>query len=343
VDRRAFLAIGAAGLGATRAADAQQAPKVHSIGLVAESPGLFGESLVAEASSANRDAWSFAVLTETQLVELERSLLVTAPGQPKRQVAVRTSKGSAQLEEDATDLVRQPVDLFVTVGASATLAVAKATKTIPIVAVGVIDPVLLGLAQSLARPGGNITGLSLGGAEWLSKGLDLLLQASPRARRISILANPSNPEAAKAIAATSETARALGVTITSLSVERWGDMPQAVRAMVAGVPLLVVSDLLFVRLRSLILQTATMRKIPTMFQARAWVTAGGLMSYEASVDEMQQRVMAYVSKILGGASANLLPIELPTKFELAINLKPAKAFGLTIPPSLLQRADQVIE
>jgi putative ABC transport system substrate-binding protein len=343
VRRRAFLAAVALGLRAARVAAEQQTTKVHSLGLVAESPVLFGGALVADASAPNRDTWSFAVLTETQLDELERSLLIAAPGQPKREVTVRTTKGDAQLERAATELVRQSVDLLVTVGASATQAAAKATKTIPIVAVGVIDPVLLGLARSLGRPGGNVTGLSFGGAEWLSKGLELLAQASPRAHRISILANPSNPEVAKMVAATSATAQTLGVTITALSVERWGDMSRAVNAMVSGDPLLVVSDLMFVRLRTLILQTASKRKIPTMFQARAWVNAGGLMSYEPSVDEMQQRAMAYVDKLLGGARVSELPIELPTRFELTINLKTAKALGLTVPPSLLQRADQVIE
>jgi putative ABC transport system substrate-binding protein len=288
----------------------------------------------------------FGTLPHARLIELEVAL--KSVGYPEHQVRVETriaDSGLTRLENLAGELVKSGAEVIVAVGTPATLAALKRTRTVPIVAVGVSDPVALGFARSLAKPSGNVTGLSLAGPELMAKGLDLLVQAVPGAQRVAILWNPSNPGAATAIGESHTAARLLGVRLFPAILERPETLAAVLQELrlISPQALLVVSDSHFMNELLQILRFAREARLPTMFQSGVWVERGGLMAYGPSVSEMQRRATAYVAKILRGAKPEDLPFEEPTRFELVVNLRTAKALGLTIPPSLLARADQVIE
>jgi len=258
----------------------------------------------------------------------------------------RTGALSAQqLDTYAADLVQRPADIIVTVGTPATLAASRATKSIPIVMLGVSDPVRSGLAHSLARPGGNITGLSLLGPALMTKQLDFLAEVTPTVKNVAILWNPTNAGAATAIAELSTTARQHQITLLLVGMRNAGDVTSAIDTLNRSQAnaLLVVNDPAIAAQASLIMQWAQIRRIPTMFQSRDWLPAGGLLAYEPDFCEMEHRAASYVSKILNGERPATLPIEQPTKFQLTINRTTAWAIGLQIPQSLLLQANQVIE
>jgi ABC-type uncharacterized transport system substrate-binding protein len=226
------------------------------------------------------------------------------------------------------------------------VAAKNATGTIPIVMIGVGDPVDTGLVASLARPGGNVTGLSYSvGMETIGKGLQLLKEAVPKVRRVAILSNPANPSPALAISNVQAAARSLRVQLQLLEARGPDGFDGAFAAMAKEhvEVLLVVGDPAFDLQRARLADLAVQNRLPSMHTLRQSVEAGGLMSYGPSVADLWRRAATYVDKILKGAKPADLPVEQPTKFELVINLKTAKSLGVTIPASLLLRADETIQ
>ena len=259
----------------------------------------------------------------------------------------RFAGGMAErLPDLAAELVRLRVDLIVTPSTPTLLAAKNATTTIPIVTVGGADPVELGLVASLARPGGNITGLTSSfGPEIAGKQLALLKETVPKVSRIAVLWNPTTPGNALALKETENAARVLGIELQVLEARSLNDFDSVFSAMSrkrAGA-LLVLGDVMFTTHRKRLAGLAAKGRLPAMYWSRQVVDEGGLISYGANILENFRRAAVYVDKILKGAKPSDLPIERPTKFELVINLKTAKALGLTIPPALQLRADQVID
>ena len=252
-----------------------------------------------------------------------------------------------RLPDLAAELVRLKVDLIVaSAGTQAATAAKNATETIPIVMIYVRDPVGTGLIASLARPGGNVTGVSgSAGLEIVAKQLELLKETVPKIRRVAILSNPANAYHQLAIREVNVAARSLGVQLQLLEARGPNEFDGAFAAMATERvgALLVLSDAIFNSHRTRLADLAARSRLPAAYGVRESVEAGGLMSYGPSFLDLFRRSAAYVDKILKGAKPGDLPVEQPTKIELVINLKTAKALGLTIPPSLLQRADQVIE
>ncbi len=248
----------------------------------------------------------------------------------------------------AAELVALKVDVLVAPGTLAALAAKRATKTIPIVFPTVGDPVTDGLVTTLARPGGNVTGLSNLSPELVGKCLELLHQAIPGVSRVAILWQPDAvPErTGKDIGKRAEVAgQALGIRLQFVEVRGPADFDRAFSDMTrarAGA-LTVLSTPMFASERGRLVALAAENRLPAVYPLREFVDAGGLMAYGPNAIDLYRRAATYVDRILKGAKPGDLPVEQPTKFELVINLKTAKALGLTIPPSLLQRADQVIE
>jgi putative tryptophan/tyrosine transport system substrate-binding protein len=222
------------------------------------------------------------------------------------------------------------------------LAAKEASRTIPIVFTGVGDPVTIGLVTSLARPGGNVTGLSLLGPELVGKRLEQLTQAVPGVSRVAVLWQRTDKDVLKVAEAA---ARALGVRLLFVEAQGPADFERAFSDMTrarAGA-LTVRPAPMFITERKRLVDLAAKNRLPAVYAWREFVDAGGLMAYGPNLADLSRRAATYVDEILKGAKPGELPVEQPTKFDLVINLKTAKALGLTIPPSLLQRADQVIE
>ena len=245
----------------------------------------------------------------------------------------------------APDLVRLNVNVIVTWGTPATLAAQQATKTIPIVMASAGDPVRSGLVASLAHPGGNVTGLMVLGAGLGTKRLELLKEIVPNIARVAFLWNPANPDQKTHFGNVQAGARALGVTIQSVEARSREELEKGLATVKRDRPsaLLTTADSLQQRYIDRIIEFALQTRLPAMYQLKEAVDRGGLMSYGASLPDLGRRAAYYVDKILQGAKPADLPVEQPTKFELVINLKTAKALGLTIPQTLLLRADQIIE
>jgi putative ABC transport system substrate-binding protein len=244
----------------------------------------------------------------------------------------------------AAELVRLQVDVIVAPGPILP-ALKQATSTIPIVMAAGPDPVGDGFVRSLGRPGGNFTGLSLQEIETTGKRLELLKELVPSAVPVAVLWNNVNPNSPRYWQAAEAAARKRGWKLLKLEIRDAGELEGAFKTAMsarAGALLTLASTLLFHRIRQ-VAELAATNRLPAMYELRPYVEAGGLMSYSADIDEIWRRAAAFVDKILKGARPGDLPIEQPTKFELVINLKTARALGLTIPQSLLLRADQVIE
>jgi len=258
----------------------------------------------------------------------------------------RFSEGKAErFPEFAAEMVRLRVDLIIVITTPAALAAKHATQTIPIVIPTAIDPVGAGLVASLARPGGNVTGLSSISADLAGKRLELLKDVVPGLSRVVVLWNAANPANASAWQETQAAARALGLLLHAQDVRGPQDLEGAFALTAKARPdaLLVLSDALLTMYRQPIAKFATQQHLPSVFPTREWAVAGGLMSYGASQTDLLRRAATYVDKILKGAKPADLPVEQPMKFELVINLKTAEALGLTIPPTLLFQADEVIQ
>jgi len=249
-----------------------------------------------------------------------------------------------RLPDLAAELVRLKVDVFFTTGTPATNAAKHATKTIPIVFVNVSDPVASGLVASLARPGGNITGLTNISSDLSGKQLELLKESVPGATRVAVLWNPANPAAALQLKETEAAARSLKVQLQLQEVRDPKALDTAFSAMNRGRPnaLFVLADPMLSTYQSRIADLAIRGRLPTIYWLRSFTDAGGLMSYGPSNADLNRRAAIYVDKILKGAKPSDLPVEQPMKFEFVINLKTAKQIGLTIPPNVLARADKVI-
>jgi putative ABC transport system substrate-binding protein len=317
--RRTFVAGMAAVMAAPLAAEAQQTGKSYRIGVLG-----VGESQLF------RQALREAGYVEGQNLTIEWR---DPEGKPER------------VGDLAAELVRLKVDLLVAPNPLATIAAKKATTSIPIVMLHTPDPVQLGLVASLARPGGNITGTTSLSADLSVKQLQLLKEAIPRAARISVLWNSANPWHAIALKAADSAGRSLVAELHSVEVRVPEELDAAFAAMAKerADAVLVLSDPMTFFHRRRVADLAAKRRLPTMHGVRGYVDAGGLMSYWAYQADLYRRLASYVDRILRGAKPGDLPIEQPTRFELVINLKTAKALGLRIPPSLLARADQVIE
>jgi putative tryptophan/tyrosine transport system substrate-binding protein len=250
-----------------------------------------------------------------------------------------------QLRELAAELVRVKVDVIVTYTTPATQAAKQATGKIPIVIATVIDPVAAGLVASLAHPGGNITGLSQMVPELVGKQLEVLKEVAPKISRVAILSNPANPAHALAIRDVKVAARSLGVQLQLLEARGPSEIESAFAAMTterAGAVIVLVDSMLIDH-RTRIADLAVRRRLPTVSATIETAEAGGLMAYGPSVRDMFRRAATYVDRILKGAKPAELPIEQPTKFELVLNTKTARALGLTISPSVLGRADEIIQ
>jgi putative ABC transport system substrate-binding protein len=246
----------------------------------------------------------------------------------------------------AAELVRSNVDVIVAPAGSAALAAKSATTSIPIVMIFPSDPVEIGLVSSLRRPGGNITGTTFTtGPEIFGKQLQILKETIPRTSRVGMLSNPADPSFALQAREVEAAARALRIRLQPVEARGPEDFDGAFAAMARerAEALLVIGSSTFLAHRSRLAELAVKRRLPTMFSFRENVEAGGLMAYAVNMVDFVGRSAVYVDKILKGAKPADLPVEQPTKFELVINLQTARAIGLTIPQSLLLRADKVIE
>jgi putative ABC transport system substrate-binding protein len=318
IGRRAFL-VGMAGLaGWPLAARAQQA-KANRVGV-----------LTVEYPEELRQALSSLGYVEGRNLALE---VRDTEGKPNR------------VEEAAFELARLKVDVIVATYPGAVFSARRASATIPIVMVNTPDPVELGLVASLAHPGGSITGVTSLSVDVSTKQLDLLKQAVPRASRIAVLWNPDNPWHPLAVKGLRGQEQSLGLQLQVVGVRGPSEFPEAFRAMVTNraPALLFFADPMTFTHRKRLADLAVEHRLPAMGSLASFAEAGNLMSYWADRGDLFRRAASYVDRILKGARPADLPIEQPTKFELVINLKTAKALGLTIPQSLLLRADQVIE
>ena len=327
MDRRAFTStLAGALLVAPLAAEGQQAGKVYRIGML--------ETRSAVLNAANIDAF-------------RRGLLDLGYKDGRNiEIVYRSSDGRDERFPDlASELVRLKVDLILTRGTPAALAAKSASRTIPVVMAASGAPVESGLVASLARPGGNVTGLGSGIGESYPKRVELLGELLPRLKRIAVILNMRNPSIPPWWAVVEVSARTLGIEPQLLDLRRAEDLPrqfdaaanQRAEALIVGLDGITQANL------RPIAELAVRHRLPSIYPARAYADVGGLMTYGSSDVQMYQRAATFVDKIFKGATPANLPVEQPTKWELVINLKTAKALGLTIPPSLLQRADQVIE
>jgi len=311
-------------LAATGAAEAQQPARAHRIGVLRS--GAPPDPHVEAFREGLRDLG----YREGQEVVLE----------------YRYAEGKeGRLPELAAELARLRVDVIFTSGTRAIEAARQVTGTIPIVFGAAGDPVATGLVASLARPGGNITGISLVGLELTGKRLELIKETAPKASRVAILYNVLNRAMEARLAQGQMAAKTLGVQIQALRVHGPDEFDEAFAAMArerAGALVMVVDPFtLFHRQR--LAELVAKHRLPTISEGREFVEVGGLMSYGPSLRANFRRAAALVDKIFKGAKPADLPVEQPTRFELVINMKTAKALGLTIPPSVLIRADQVIQ
>jgi putative ABC transport system substrate-binding protein len=325
MQRREFITLlGGAAVAWPLSARAQQAVKLYRIGILSPElapPGFF---------EAFRQGLGELGYVEGQNIAFE----------------VRSAEGYGQrLAAFANQLVGLKVDVILAINTPSVQAAKKASATIPIVMTRIADPVKSGLVRSLSRPGGNITGLSFMVDELSGKRLALLKEALPSVSRVAVLWYESNPGADIAVGAIKAASRELGLELLLLPVHGPADLIGAFQAATRGrvEALIVIEDVVATKHRVEILNLAATHSLAVVSQYKAFAEAGALMAYGPSPSVMYRRTAYYVDRILKGANAGDLPVEQPTKFDLVINLKTAKALGLTVPPSLLARADEVIE
>jgi putative tryptophan/tyrosine transport system substrate-binding protein len=302
---------------------AQQGAKLPTIGFLGGAASVFAPWTAAFEARMRELGW-----IEGRTIAIEYRW---GEGRPERNVEI------------AAEFVRSQVDVIVTTG-SAVPAVKQATAAIPIVFAVANDPVGGGLVASLARPGGNVTGLSLEATDTVGKRLELLREVLPRLRRIAIMLKAGSPETVLELNEVQAAAHKLGLEVMPFQIKQAEDIAPAFEGFKAQADALyVVGDNLIVANRARIVSLALGARLATSFNTRDIVQAGGLMSYGPSFPDLFRRAADYVDKILRGTKPGDIPVEQPTKFDLAVNLKTATALGLTVPASLLARADQVIE
>src|SRR5215510_8509769 len=261
-------------------------------------------------------------------------------------VELRTTDGSLdKLPQLAEELVRLKVDVILASAGPAALAAGKATTSLPIVFVGVVDPVGLGLVPSLGRPGGNLTGLAATttSEDFAGKRLELLKGIVPSLKRVAVLWHPRNLSNHIQLKGAQVAARTLGVRLEPVSIEGPNDFVSAGKAVRGSDGLLFLESPLFTTHRARLAELASKSRLPAIYGQREYVDVGGLMSYGTQFHDLYRRAALPVDKILKGAKPADLPVEQPTKFEFLINLKTARAIGLTIPPATLARADEIIQ
>lgn len=259
-------------------------------------------------------------------------------------VEFRSTDGNVdQLPQLAEELVRSKVDVILASAAPSALAAKKATTSLPIVFVAVFDPVELGLVPSLARPGGNVTGLAFSSADLAGKRLQLFSELVPKLKRVAMLWEGANPGNLLQLKGAEAAARTLGMAFQSVPVRGPNDFDSAFRAVRGADGLLQADGALFLTHRARLVELAAASRLPVLYGVREMVDGGGLLSYGPHLPDQYRLGATYVDKILKGAKPADLPVEQPAKFELVVNLRTAKALGLTVPASLLVRADQIIE
>jgi putative ABC transport system substrate-binding protein len=325
--RRAFLAL-LAGTALARPgrASAQPSGKIHRVGFLGNST----EALEANLVGPFREGLRERGYTEGQNVN----------------IVYRWAEGKYErLPTLVAELIAAPVDIIVTAGTPAALAVKRATTTIPLVMVAVGDPVGTGLVKSLAHPGGNLTGLVSIAPDLEGKRLELLAEVVPKLSSVAFLMNLANPFHVTSETQARAAAKALNLRIAFFPIVAEAEFEPAFQAIAAQRPgaLVMLADRLFLHHRERIVEFSARHRLPTVYAYVELVRAGGLMSFGPSYPGMHRRAAYFVDRILKGARAADLPMEQPNKFELLINLKTARAYGLTIPQPVLLRADEVIE
>jgi putative tryptophan/tyrosine transport system substrate-binding protein len=325
VDRRRFLLTSLAGALAVPFAAGAQPAKLPTIGFLGPStPSLDSHRVGAFVQRLRELGWIEG-----------------------RNVAIEYRWGEGRIErlaEFAAEFVRLKVDVIVTSGTPQVVAAKQATSVIPIVFAAVGDPVGTGVVASLARPGGNVTGLSIQATDLAAKRLGLLREVVPGLRRLAIMANSDSRTAVLEMREVQATARTLGLEVVTSEIRRPENIAPAFEALKGRAEALYVCNDPLVTTNRISINTLALGvRLPAMYNVREFVEAGGLMSYGPSFLDLYRRTADFVDKILRGTKPADIPVEQPTKFELVINLKTAKALGLTIPQSVVARADQVIE
>jgi putative ABC transport system substrate-binding protein len=331
MDRREFIGTLAGGLvAAPLAAEAQSSGKVARVGYL--SPGHPGGVVDVNAPTG------FNMIRQglRDLGWIEGQTVIFEP---------RFARDDAnKLPALAAELVRIPVDVLLTVATAATQAAKNATAAIPIVMCPVGDPVAAGFVASLARPGGNITGVALNNVDVAAKRLQLLKEAVPKMKRVAMLVNEGNPDATKLqVTATSTAATQLGVRLEIVGVREARELESAVTKLKGTDALIFSPDPLFITEAERLATLALRARLPATMDAKVFAQVGGLMASAPDYAELYRRAASHVHKLLRGAKPSELPVEQATRYDLTINLKTAKALGLTIPQSLLLRADEVIQ
>jgi putative tryptophan/tyrosine transport system substrate-binding protein len=328
VRRRAFV-VGLAGAAAWPiVAHAQQPDRIPRIGML----------LPAAVEDTEFQAWVAAFLQELSLLDWTVS----------RNVRIETrwaTTNAAEIRRHAAELVALAPDVILAPGSSAVGALLQATRTVPIVFPTIVDPVGAGFVESLARPGGNATGFILFEYSLSGKWLELLKQIAPGVTRVAVLRDAATPSGTGQFGAIQSAASSLGVEVSPVNMRDAGEIERATTAF-ARAPnggLIVVATPLAQRHLDLIVTLGARHKLPTVYYERSFVAAGGLISYGPDRIDQYRKAAGYVARILQGEKPADMPVLAPTKYELVINAKTAKALGLTIPPSLLARADEVIE
>jgi putative ABC transport system substrate-binding protein len=322
MDRRALLALlAAAAVALPRTAEAQQAGKLKRIGFlrVGAPPKAFIEGF--------RQGLRELGLIEGQSITIEFGL----------------AESTAQLPEVAAGLVRRKVDVILASGTPSVLPARDGAGTIPVVFVAALDPVATGVAKSLARPGGNVTGMTAMHADITGKRLQLLQELLPDLTHIAFLVRATSPAAAQYVEDAERAARFLKVTLQILAVRDPGELEGAFAAIRSAKALLVADDAVFTAERARIAELALKHRLATIYGFGDMVEAGGLMSYGPHYGDLYRRAATQVHKLLQGDKPADLPVEQPMRFEFVLNMKTAKALGLTIPPIILFRADEMIE
>jgi putative tryptophan/tyrosine transport system substrate-binding protein len=326
MDRRSFIEVAVAILAvASAAGNAEPANRIYRIGVLLTDVRPSAPWWDAFIQRMREDGW------------VEHQNFVTV---------LRSTEGQTVLTPAlAKQLVAENVDLIVAGSTEAALAAKEATRTIPIVGTTLADPVGTGLVASLSHPGGNVTGLSIQGTELAGKQLELLKEAVPSLSRVAVLTDPANAANAPRVREATLVAQAFRLKLEVVEARDANEMDAAFNTIVKNrdEAVLVLADPMFLTQASRIASLADLYRVPAMYGVKEHVLSGGLISYGANFSDLFRRTADYVDKILRGVKAADLPVEQPTKFELVINLKTAKALGLTIPQSLLLRADEVIQ
>ena len=327
IDRRTFLAgTGAVLFAAPLAAEAQQGGKVARIGYLSYGTPTTTAGYYKAFTDGLRDhGW-----IEDKNISIEYRW---------------AGPGGATFEELAAELAHLPLDAVFAVNTPASLAMKRTGTALPVVFAQVSEPVAIGLVESLPRPGRNFTGLTTINRELMPKRLEMLKETIPGLARVGYLANPDYEVHKAQLTDMGAAARGLGLTLHLAEVRAPSEFKRAFARLAAAHvgAFIVQQDDLFVGNRALVIDAATQRRLPGMYVFSLYPRSGGLMSYGANAEDLYRRAAEYLDRILKGARPSDLPVERPTKFEFVINLKTAKALGLTIPPSLLQRADEVIQ